>query len=68
MMPFLPIFVFGGIFLAFSGQTLFGSNSQATDNEQTDSADAEDNVVAVKLPEAELADAIAIYIKPKGNK
>ena len=67
MMPFLPIFVFGSLFLAFSGQTLFGSTSQTTDKEQSDGTHAEDKVVAIELTAAELADEIAIYIKSKDN-
>ena len=66
MIPFFPIFVFAGLFLAFSGQTLFGTSSQP-DNGQTDEAEDKDKVVAIELTEAELADAIATYIKSKSN-
>lgn len=66
-MPFLPILVFGGLFLAFSGQTLFGSNQQNAENTDCDDAQT-DRAIAVDLTEAELTDAIAIYIKPKTKK
>ncbi|NEZ60133.1 hypothetical protein [Adonisia turfae] len=66
MIPFLPIFVFAGLFLAFSGKTLFGASSEP-DNEQADEAEDEDKVVAIELTEAELADEIAIYFKSKSN-
>ena len=67
MMPFLPIFVFGSLFLAFSGQTLFSSKDSA-DSKATNDEQGENRIIAVDLTDAELADAIAIYIKPKGDQ
>jgi uncharacterized protein YpmS len=62
-MNFLPLFVFGSLFFVFSGQILFSSDTQNSENETKDN-----KLFAIELTEDELADVIAIYVKQRANR
>lgn len=66
-MPFLPICVFCSLFLVFSSQTLFGFKNQSK-NEQADSAEDNDKIVAIDLVESDFANVIADYLKSQNNQ